>query len=539
MGPSAAAILASLALVTGLGLSSPAGAVGAGSTGPSVRVVGATPILPRGVSVIGPTDGAATITADVSLRPRDPAALSGFVAAVSTPGSAQYHHYLAPGQFGSAFGPTATTIDAVRTWLSSAGLHPGSTSPDGLLIPITGSAAQMAGVLGVSLVNTRLPGGRVARFSENAPAVPSALASSLEGVIGLSTVAQPQPQIKLGPGRAGAGLGAHGSVAHVGPTPCAGASQTGGYTADQLAGTYGLSTLYGAGLTGSGQTIGVYELEPFSPSDISAYQACYGISNAITNVPVDGGSGTGPQQGEAALDIENAAGLAPGASIKVFSGPQFGSGPVDTYQAMVNDPSVKVISTSWGLCEPEMAAQPGVQGTEASLFAEAAVLGKTVVAASGDSGSTDCYLPGIDSNTTVTVDDPADQPNVTGVGGTTLLAPGSTPTETVWNNAFGSGGGGVSSAFTMPAWQTGPGVGSSLAVSRCSALGRPSCREVPDVSASSDPLHGYAIFFNSQWRVAGGTSAASPLWGAMTAVIDQGLGAPAGLMNPTLYGAGS
>ena len=59
------------------------------------------------------------------------------------------------------------------------------------------------------------------------------------------------------------------------------------------------------------------------------------------------------------------------------------------------------------------------------------------------------------------------------------------------------------------------------------------------MSASSDPLHGYAIFFNGTWGVIGGTSGAAPLWAAMTAVIDQGLRRPAGLINPVLYGAGS
>ncbi len=536
----AIAALLVLAVVGGAGLAVPTGAAGAtGIGGPLVRLAGGVPTLPHGASVVGPTDDNASVAADISLQPRDAVALNAFVDAVATPGSPRYHHYLAPGQFASTFGPTTAAIDAVRAWLSAGGLHVGPTSPDGLLIPVSGSAGQVARALSVSLVDTRLPGGRVARFSAEVPAVPSALAPSVVGVIGLSTVAQPQPQIVLGPGPAGTSPSARSAVPHVGPVPCAAATQSGGYTADQLAATYGLSTLYGAGLVGAGQTVGLYELEPYTPSDIASYQACYGISNSISMVSVDGGA-VGQQQGEAALDIEDAAGLAPGASLRVYSGPQLGTGPIDTYSRMVTDDSAKVLSTSWGLCEPEMATQPGVQATETLLFSEAAAQGQTVVAASGDAGSSDCYLPGADTDPTVTVDDPADQPGVTGVGGTSLLAPGTPPTETVWNNGgFLSGGGGVSSDFAMPTWQQGPGVGASQAVSTCSALGRPSCREVPDVSASSDPAHGYAILFNGQWRVAGGTSAASPLWGAMTAVIDQGLGSPAGLMNPTLYGAGS
>jgi hypothetical protein len=536
-----AASLAAVALI-GAALAVPAAAGAAtgpaGPSGPSVRLAGGEPSVPEGASITGPTDAREGVTADVALKPRDPAALSAFVDAVSTPGSPQYHRYLAAGRFASLFGPTAAAVGAVRAWLASSGLHVGPTSPDGLLMPVTGSAAQVARALRVSLANARLPGGRVARLAEEAPAVPSALAPSLAGVIGLSTVAQPQPQIVLGPGTPRPVPGPRTPVPHVGPVPCAPASQAGGYTADQLAAAYGLNTLYGGGLVGAGQTVGIYELEPFDRPDITTYLACYGLSNSVTPVPVDGGA-VGGQQGEAALDIEDVAGLAPGAAIRVYSGPQIGSGPIDTYSRMVTDDVAKVISTSWGLCEPQMATQPGVQAVESSLFAEAAVQGQTVVAASGDSGSSDCYVPGADADPTVTVDDPADQPGVTGVGGTSLLAPGPAPTETAWNDLFGSGGGGVSSDFAMPTWQLGPGVGSALAVSNCSALGRTSCREVPDVSASSDPARGYAVFFGGQWRVAGGTSAASPLWAAMTAVIDQGLGSPAGLMNPTLYGAGS
>jgi hypothetical protein len=113
-----------------------------------------------------------------------------------------------------------------------------------------------------------------------------------------------------------------------------------------------------------------------------------------------------------------------------------------------------------------------------------------------------------------------------------------TPVESVWNNFTGAGGGGVSSAFAAPPWQVGPGVINGSTGFTC-GNGHQQCRQVPDVSASSDPLHGYAIIFGGNWQVIGGTSAAAPLWAAMTAVIDQGLGSAAGLMNPALYGAGS
>ncbi len=95
-----------------------------------------------------------------------------------------------------------------------------------------------------------------------------------------------------------------------------GALDSGGYTADQIAGAYGLNTLYDRGQTGVGLTVGIYELEQFTVSDINAYKSCFTppLTNPVTTVKVDGGPPAG-QSGEAALDIEDVAGLAPGAAI--------------------------------------------------------------------------------------------------------------------------------------------------------------------------------------------------------------------------------
>lgn len=166
------------------------------------------------------------------------------------------------------------------------------------------------------------------------------------------------------------------------------------YTADQIAAAYRFSSLYAAGNLGAGQTIALYELESFSPSDIATYQACYGTATSVSQVPVDGGpSGSSSGGGEAALDIESLIGLAPRANILVYSGPNAavdtpGSGPYDTYAEIMSDNRAKVISTPWGLCEPQEGATNAA--AENTLFEEAAVQGQSIVAASGDSGAQDC-----------------------------------------------------------------------------------------------------------------------------------------------------
>src|SRR6202044_2126270 len=99
---------------------------------------------------------------------------------------------------------------------------------------------------------------------------------------------------------------------------------------------------------------------------------------------------------------------------------------------------------------------------ENTILETAALQGQTVIAAAGDEGSEDCSDGSISSNgqnDQLAVDDPASQPLVTGVGGTTLtLAP--TRQEVVWDtgqnvNSPFAGGGGVSADWSMPAYQTG------------------------------------------------------------------------------------
>jgi hypothetical protein len=543
----AAALGAVTMVVIGvLGSSEPAGSA-TDVAAAVVRLVGSVPVLPTGSKVIGTTDPTTPVSVDVSLKPRDPAALDAFITDASTPGSPNYRHYLSPGEFGPAFGPTVSTVAAVRSWLSSTGLQVGATDPGGLLIPVSGTAGQVAQAFGTSLVAARLPSGRVARNNTSPPAVPAALAGVLQGVIGLSTVVQPHAQIQttatpnpaaspsVTPKVSGA------ATAHALPAACAAASSLHpvGYTADQLANIYGFSTLYSQGRTGSGLKVGIYELEPYTPSDIATYQSCFGSNVPVQNISVDGGA-VGPQGGEAALDIEEMSSMAPGASIVVYSGRQVGTGPIDIYARMVGDDSTQVITTSWGICEPEM--DPGMRAAESSLFAQAAAQGQTVVAASGDAGSSDCFNPSdlLGGDTSLQVDDPADQPYVTGAGGTSILSPSSPPTETVWNSGTGTGagGGGVSSVFGQPSWQSGAGVDAPIATSECAAIGRSSCREVPDVAGLSDPAHGFINYWGGDWGVAGGTSVASPLWGALLAVIDQGQQATVGFVNPALYSCG-
>ncbi len=183
-------------------------------------------------------------------------------------------------------------------------------------------------------------------------------------------------------------------VAHVAPSPCpAAASLRGGqgpWTADQLASTYGLSTLYGGGRSGAGQSVGVFELEPYLPSDIQTYQSCFGLDVPVTDVTVDGGAGPPADDGEAALDVEAVAGLAPSSSVD----------RLHRARRPTRDPSTP--TRPWSTTMRQRCSRragdsarqmipPEDRMAESMLFAQAATQGQTVLAASGDSGSSDCY----------------------------------------------------------------------------------------------------------------------------------------------------
>ncbi len=531
-------------------LASLAGAPPAAAAGTGVRI-GSAPPHPAGSKVVGALPSSTHISALVTLKPRDPAALGEYASAVSTPGSGVYRRYLTVAEFRQRFGPTGGQIAAVDASLRSHGLSPGAVSPNGLVIPVSSSAGALARAVSTSFQQITLPDGRGAFANTAAPQFDPSVTGLVQGVVGLNTLSVFHPANLQHPQPS---LSAPHVSPHVitgGPQPCTtavnDAPPNSAYTADQIASAYRFSSLYGAGDQGTGETVALFELEPNLTSDIAAYQACYGTSATVNYITVDGGAGSGAGQGEAALDIEDVIGLAPKATVDVYRAPNSDTGLIDEYTKMVTDDTAQVISTSWGECE---AAEFGtsIAASENTIFQEAATQGQSVYAAAGDSGSEDCYFPPSSVDTSPAVDDPASQPYVTGVGGTSLSALGPPPTESVWNDVCGlgpcGGGGGVSSVWTMPSYQSGAPSGLNVVNSHSS--GTPcgtttgNCREVPDVSANADPSTGYLIFYGGSWTGIGGTSAAAPLWAAFTALTDASSsckGIPIGFANPDLYTA--
>ena len=547
-----------------------ASAMPAGTPG-RVRV-GSKPPVASSARDIGGLAAGTRMHVTVLLKPRDEAALARFARDVSTPGSSVYHAFLTPQQFAARFGATADQVRRVAASMRRHGLIPGGVPANRLSIQLSGTVAQVERAFSLSYRRKALRGGRVAVVASAAPAFDASIAGDVQGVIGLSSVSAPKPLLV----RAAAGSQPHARsrlTGHVAPgaaAPCpaaqSAAASRGAHTADEIAAAYRFSDLYAQGAEGQGQTVAIYELEPYDPNDVAAYQSCYGIAASVSNVTVDGGVGAGAGSGEAALDIENALGLAPKARFIVYLGPNAnqaapGSGPYDTFNQIISEDRARVVSVSWGECE-QLQGSNNVSA-ESHLFEEAAAQGQSIVSATGDNGAEDCNGTNGLPDPQQAVDDPGSQPFVTGVGGTTLSGLGPPPSEGVWNhggnpsgvfvNQGGAGGGGVSHAWSMPGYQRGAPaslrlIGPGSAGQPCSN-GSGFCRQVPDVAADADPATGYIIYWNGAgtdptspqgWQAVGGTSAAAPIWAALLADANSSSachGSAIGFANPALYAA--
>jgi kumamolisin len=265
----------------------------------------------------------------------------------------------------------------------------------------------------------------------------------------------------------------------------------------------------------------------------------------VIPVSVDGATNSpstpDSDDGEVVLDIEVASAVAPGAKIVVYfsTNDRASDGFLDAITKAVHDDqnNPSVISISWG--GPEDANATGFQKQFDQALQAAAMLGITVCIASGDDGAADTGPKAWDGK--AHVDFPASSPYALACGGTRLLVNGNAIThESIWNQhraelavgpngTFGSGGGGVSGAFPLPAYQKSAGVPASLNPAGYKGRG------VPDVTGDGDPDSGYNILVDGEQMSIGGTSAVAPLWAGLITRINQKLGGRVGFINPQIY----
>jgi kumamolisin len=491
---------------------------------PSGRTIGKAQI----VRALTPAELAAPMAFSVSLRMRDFAGLEARIAAGEQVSSAEMEaRYL----------PLASDYERVASWLAGQGFT--QTMPDRIHmnVHVRGPVAAIGRALGVQFARVAVSDGEYSSAISE-PSLPADLAPVVLAVSGL------QPEFRL----------RHVQSSAV-PVPNDIIANSVYVTPDNVVSAYNIP----AGATGAGQTIAVVDEAPLPAGDLASFFRTANVAGNPGNVTVvnvnDGPPTTDSSDTfETCLDVEWSAAIAPGAQIRLYLAPQ---NAIDAFQQIMNDlpsfPGMRVISTSYGNTE---ANDNGFLQQFAQTTAAFAAAGVSILASSGDAGSNpDDSISAGDYlvSAPLGVSYPASDPNVTGVGGTTVNYTGSWAYsgEIVWNQINDGGstpsatGGGVSAFFPKPSWQTG---GSLLAgeTNRC----------VPDVSAISDadlskvnlgsgfaPFTGndlgVLIFQSGNLEAASGTSLSAPVWAAIAALINQarasaGLGS-IGLLNPHLY----
>ena len=490
--------------------------------------------------------------------------LETLLADQQNPASPTFHHWLTPEAFGQRFGMADADLALTKDWLAAQGFTVIGLSRAHDRLTFSGTAAQVRTAFGAALHRYQID-----NQPHLAPAadlsLPSDLAAITTAILHLSDL-RPKPQVKSLPRPAFTALS---TEAHL-------------LTPKDLAILYDTGSTF----TGTGHSIAVVGQSFVNISDFSSvrtFQVLATTANLPFSVLVPG---TGVEAifpgdaGESDIDLEYASGMAPAANVfLVYTGSSPNFGVFDALTYAIDQNLAEVISISYGQCETFLSATDLQQGN--AILEQAAAQGQTIVAASGDSGSTACADYPTSGRFTaaeqqaLTVNYPASSPLVTAVGGTQMaasaFAAGPNPfwalalnsdlipsllsyaPEIAWNEGsvdFGilAGGGGASSAFPRPVWQTQfPGLPAGNTrllpdIALQASIESPGfllCTDDASFLASEgqtfscgDGLRGS----NNQYTTGGGTSFAAPTFAGMVARLNQQqASAGQGPLNPLLY----
>ncbi len=484
---------------------------------------------------------ASRLLQDVTLTLQPSAAqqadLAQFVTNLQDPASPDYHHWLTPEQYGARFGLSQAAIDAVTSWLAGQNLTVESVARGRTAIRFSGNVRDVERALQVEIHNYTINGEN--HFSNaSEPSLPAAVGAFVQVVHGLDdfrlkprSIRAPAPLLKV-PEYTSTSTGRH-------------------YLAPEDVSTiYDVAPLYNSGITGKGQKIAVVGQTQINLSDIQAFRTFFNLpANDPTLLLVPGSKDPGISNsdlGEADLDVEWAGAVAKDASVIFVYSPD-----VETsLRYAIDNKIAPVVSMSYGLCE-QLSGNAELLSLNA-LAQEAATLGISWIASSGDNGANDCYGESSRAPSGFSVDSPASVPGVTAIGGTTLTEGSGTYwnalnnanhatalsyiPESVWNDSVQDGvpsssGGGASIYFTKPAWQTGAGVPAD------------GLRDVPDISLPASADHdAYLVYTGGVLSAFGGTSVGAPVFASVTAMLNQYLQANgfqttgrSGNLNPRLY----
>jgi Pro-kumamolisin, activation domain/Bacterial Ig-like domain (group 3)/Abnormal spindle-like microcephaly-assoc'd, ASPM-SPD-2-Hydin len=461
------------------------------------------------------SEGEPMIAMAMHLKPtaKQNADLEELLAEQLDPKSINYHRWITAAQFGERFGADSADIAKIRAWLVSQGFAVLPATHSQTWIDFNGSTAQAEAAFRTEIHRYQAPD-RTFYANASDPSVPAAFADMVGAINGLDNYMERRPPLKSVRGKSR--ITAEDSPTGVQPQLDYGSYELCAGDAQIIYDSQPLYALHPA-IDGTGQkvaTAGNYEVVADS---FNAFRSFCGLPAQNVDIvampgtpsPLTGGAGV-----EALLDFEWIGALAPGAQTVYV----YGSNVLSAFAYIVDNDMAPVVSLSWGT--------GGGFGNDIGQLANAQ--GITVMASSGDDGSSNAGVG------------PSDSPHVTSVGGTSFTGRGSTywgsnrsnnssalgyNPETAWSGS----GGGPSGTYPKPSWQAGLGVPND------------GVRDTPDVSLDADPQASAHIVCQStpclgtaEWI--GGTSASSPVFAGIVALINQMAGSNGqGNINPILY----
>jgi pseudomonalisin len=463
-------------------------------------------------------------------------ALNDLVQAQHDPQSPLFHHWLTPAEYGSRFGASQQDLARITIWLTGHGFVVDEIPAGNRQVIFSGNAGQVEDTFHTQIHQYAVDGANHIANTQD-PQIPSALAAVVGGIVSLHDFRH-QSQIRSRTALSARPQNTAGSTHYL-------------YPAD-WATIYDVNPLYQAGTTGAGSSIAIVGRSNINLADVMKFRSIAGLqanNPSVILVNTNPGLVAGDQD-ESTLDVEWAGAVAPAAALKfVVAASTSTTDGIDlSAQYIVNHATAQVMSTSYGSCEQDMGA------TELAfyngLWQQAASEGISSFVSSGDAGAAGCYTGSSTSASGTGVNGLCSSPYSTCVGGTEFhegsnssywsssngvgdLSALSYIPEEVWNESGTNGGselwasgGGASLHFSQPAWQKGlSGIGLANGM-----------RAVPDVAMSASGHDGYMIVENGTYWVISGTSAASPSFaGLMALVVQAKRGGGQGNANPSLY----
>ena len=496
--------------------------------------------------------------------PASQSALDRLVEDQQDASSPRFHSWLTPAQFGAQFGPAPSDLQTVSEWLVSHGFRVGRIAQSGMLIEFSGTAGQVEDAFAAP-IHAYLANGKTHFANSADPQIPAALAPVVAGIATLHNFEKAPAAVALG------------SASRIGNTSTwqpqftfNGAAGPAHYLAPgDFSRIYSTSALYTAGTDGSGQSIAIVARSNINLSDVQIFRIAFGLPSNDPHIILDGpdpGNLLGSEETEADLDVEWAGAIAPRASINlVVSASTNSTDGVDLSALYIVDNNLSpILSASFGECEASLGQAENAFYN--NLWEQAAAQGITVLVSSGDNGAAGCDNPnsGQPASQGLAVNGLASTAFNIAVGGTQFNENGADSSywspangadqssvlgyipEIVWNESCADANqcgavsllatsGGASSLYAKPPWQVGTDVPADGA------------RDLPDVAFASAAGHdGYLVCQDgicttdgsgqlTNAYVVGGTSAATPSFAGIMALIVQQTGSRQGQANFVIY----